>query len=398
MDKLLLFLISFFWRSSTRTIALQLMKLLQIKKGRVFVSCWGGNGYSCNPRAITDTLIEVDKEECFEIIYAFSDPEKFITPNRIKKVEVGTVEYYVLLATSQFIMSNVRFAGDRFPYKKNNQIYIQTMHGPHGVKKVEFDACDSLNKSYLDLAEEDSKRADLFLSNSKMTTNLYRTAYHYYGEVLEHGLPRNKVFFEAEDKKREIGSKVIDFLSGQKELEENFKLLLYTPTFRSNGRKDVYGFDVDNIVHALEHRFGGVWYILVSSHPNMLSYYHEIYNFSHPRLLDVGLYPNLHDLMIVSGVLLTDYSAASIDFIITKRPVFQLIRDMSDYDRGTYIAPKELPFPYSENDEELCLNVLNFDNEKYQRDLETFMNDTIGFIESENASMAVVDWMKKRID
>ena len=371
------------WNSHTRSLVLILLRFLPVKKGRLICICWGGKKYNCNPKAITDEILrraELRSYSEFEIWYAFENPCLFaeIIPKPINSVQLGSFEYYKILATSQFIISNVRFAGPYWPFKKKRgQYYIQTMHGGHGIKKIELDVKDVLSAEYIDLAIEDTRRTDLMMSDSDYWTHVYRTAFDYHGEVLEKGLPRNDIFFK------------------HKKEESSKKYLIYTPTFRANGRRDVYGFDVDRVISALEKRFGGEWYIWVSSHPNMHDFYKEIYDFSHPRMIDMGEYQELQDLLVRADALISDYSSAEMDFSLTKRPQFQLIRDREDYDRGTYIDPRNLPFPYAENDEELCENINNFDEKQYLVDLDNFNKEIIGLKETGHASEEVVDWMLK---
>lgn len=346
--------------------------------------CWGGAKYNCNPKSITDKIIDKGLTKGpkgsngFEIIYAFVNPSQFegILPKEIKAVEIGSFEYFYLLATSQFIIANTRFGGGIYwPFKKKRgQYFIQTQHGGHGIKKVEFDA--DLPDEYYKIAKEDTDRTDLMLSDSKYWTNVYRTSYRYRGEVLENGLPRNDIFF----------------VNQKEEISEIKHYAIYTPTFRNNSRRDVYGFNVDKVIDALQVKFGGEWHIRVSSHPNMRDYYHEIYDFSHPRLIDVGE-EELQPLLFSSDILITDYSSAEMDFSLTKRPVFQLCRDRNDYDRGFYIKPEALPFPYAETEDQLIVNILNFDNDKYLKDLDKFNKDIIGLNETGYASEAVVNWM-----
>lgn len=377
------------WNTHTRGTVLTLLQHLPIKKGRIICICWGGAKYTCNPKAITDEILRQKATgrltKDIEIWYAFQNPSLWRkeVPDEINVTELGSLEYFKLLATSQFIVSNIRLVGLNWPFpKRKGQYYIQTMHGGHGIKRVELDVKDELPDEYIVQAIEDTKRTDLMLSDSDYWTHVYRTAFDYHGEVLEKGLPRNDVFFSEDIR--------------QKEADSN-KYLIYTPTFRANGRRDVYGFDVDKIISALEKRFGGIWHIWVSSHPNMKDYYREIYDFSHPRLIDMGQYPDLQELLVKADALITDYSSAEMDFSLTGRPVFQLIRDSKDYDRGTYLEPRSLPFPYSENDDELCDNILNFDEERYTSELKKFNSTVIGLKETGHAAESVVSWIDKKI-
>lgn len=398
-------LTSFLWNNKTRNLILRILPHLPIVKGRVICICWGGTKYNCNPRAITDTMIEKDlvskdKSRQFEINYAFVDPsiyEKEL-PNEIGSVEIGSLKYFYILATSQFIIANTRFGGGLFwPFKKRKgQYYIQTMHGGHGMKKQELEVSDSLSKDYIRGLYEDASRIDLMISDSKFWTEKARTIFAYpEGEMLEIGLPRNDVFFSSSKSKNSIKRDICKKINVT--YSDELKFLVYCPTFRSNGRKDVYGFDPDQIISALANRFGGDWYILVSSHPNMRSYYHEIYDFSNPHLVDVGQ-EDLQPILVSSDAAITDYSSAGFEFALTGNPCFLLCRDLDDYDRGVYFDMMSLPFPYAETDNQLVSNILNFDNEKYLSELEQFNREVIGLNETGHASEAVVEWMINKLN
>lgn len=393
------------WNSKTRAFILWLLRFFPIHKGRVICICWGGAKYNCNPKAITDKIIEkglaVKEKGPFEIVYAFINPQEFnnIIPEEIIPVEIGSLEYFYYLATSQFIIANTRLGGSLYwPFaKKNGQYYIQTQHGGHGIKKVEFDA--DLPEEYLKNAKEDTDRTDLMLSDSRFWTNVYRISYRYKGEVLEQGLPRNDIFFLKGEALVRIKAKVYLYIFDKKgvAVTDSTRLLIYTPTFRNNGRRDVYGFNVDKVIEALETKFGGTWYLLISSHPNMRSYYKEIYDFSHSRMIDVGMYTELQELLVTCDALITDYSSAEMDFSLTGRPIFQLCKDRKDYDRGFYINPEDLPFPYAETDAELIANIMNFDNDKYQENLDRFNTEVIDLKETGHAAEVAVERILSKV-
>lgn len=348
--------------------------------------CWGGGQWNCNPRAIIEYMMR-DDGLSFKVCVAFQNPERFQSelPKGVEPVLIGSLRYFYLLATSHFIISNTRFGGGMwwpFP-KRKGQIYIFTGHGANGVKKVEFDTT-SLSKDYLIKAAEDTGRIDLFLSNSLLRNKVIRSSYRFDGEILKQGSPRNDLLIQISTKKQSYQRK-----------KSLIKYLIYAPTFRNNRRRDVYGFDVKRVVKALHERFGGEWKIMISSHPNMRSYYREIYDFSDPCLIDVGG-QDLQPLLSQADVLITDYSSAEMDFALTGRPVFQLCRDRDDYDRGFYINPEDLPFPYATNDDGLVQNILSFDADRYDKELESFNRDVIGLNETGHASEAVVEWMIRK--
>ncbi len=396
------------WNRHTRQTVLDALRFLPVRRGRVMCVCWGGKNYNCNPRAITDYLVAKNlatkpgdrpSQGKFEVYYAFVDVARFSKDfsESLGAVEICTLRYFYLLATSQFIIANTRFGGQgQWPFpKKKGQYYIQTMHGGHGIKKVELDAREVLWEEYIVNLYNDAERIDLMLSDSSYWTQRLRTAFAYpQGEIMEVGLPRNDIFFQGEDIKDKCRERVVSLVQQRKScfLSNISKFLIYAPTFRADGSIDVYGFDFEKVLLALTTRFGGEWYILVSSHPNMQEYYHGIYDFSHPRLVDFGR-EDLQSLLVACDAMITDYSSCEMDFSLSGHPVFQLCKDLERYDRGFYIDPRTLPFPYADNDDQLVNNILSFDQEKYSQDLTRFNQEVIGLKETGQACDAVVEWM-----
>ena len=386
------------WNKYTRNITLWILShLLSVKRGRVMFVSWAGEKYNCNPRAIADELCK--DLELFELNFVFLHPEQFQgqLPKVINAVEIGSLYYFYLLSTSQFIIANTRFGGGLYwPFKKKKgQYYIQTMHGGHGMKKQELEVCDSLSKGYLDGLYEDAFRIDLMISDSRFWTEKARTIFAYpKGDILEVGLPRNDIFFATDSSKEHLKEEICERIGVS--FSRDTRFLVYCPTFRSNNRRDVYGFDTNRVVAALEEKFGGTWYILISSHPNMLGYYREIYDFTNPRLVDIGA-EDLQPVLVVSDAAITDYSSAGFEFALTNNPCFLLCRDLEDYDRGVYFDLRNLPFPFASSDDELIHNIERFDLDKYRSSLAIFNREVIGLHESGHASEAVVAWMKEHI-
>lgn len=386
-----------FWNRHTKGFLLKLLQCFPVKRNRILCFSWGGQQYSDNPKAITNELLKNKVQNDWEIIYAFYNPQDFITqlPDGIGSVSIGSFRYFYLLATSHIVISNTRIDRFLWPFKKrNDQLYIQTMHGGHGLKRIELDVKESLSNDYVDSIYAESQRTDLMISDSTFFTRLIRSAFAYPdGEVLEVGLPRNDIFFIPETEKLDLRKKVLAKLGFHENKCNTINTIIYCPTFRNNHRRDVYGFNVDKVLSAFERRFGGEWYVLVSSHPNMKSYYQQLYDFNHPRLVDVGNYPDLQELLVISDVAITDYSSAGFEFTLSNKPVFILARDCSDYDRGFYFRMPELPFPFADNDDQLCENILNFNYDVYRAKLQKFNEQVVGLKETGRASKIVAEWI-----
>lgn len=386
------------WTRWTRSITLWVLRLLPIKRGRCFFVSRAGYFYCCNPRAISDFIAKDESLlKIFDCWFGFHNPEKYDEiPKSVKPVKLSSLEHYYIFHTSQFLVSNQDWW--IFDGKREGQIYIQTMHGGHGIKKFGLDSeMYSSPGVYHNSMIKDTARTNLALSDSEFFTNVIRRCLAFKCPIMTEGLPRNDIFFTSEENKTHIRESLLN----KYKVPLSAKTLIYAPTFREPKTGDmglsVYWFNPDRIIASLTNRFGGDWYILVSSHPCMKSYYRKIYDFSHPRVVDLGQLPDVQELLISGDVLITDYSSIEMDFTLTGRPVFQLARDWREYDRGTYLDMHDLPFPFAETEDELCANIEVFNNEKYQADLREFNENVIGLKETGHAAETVVNWMKEKV-
>ena len=95
--------------------------------------------------------------------------------------------------------------------------------------------------------------------------------------------------------------------------------------------------------------------------------------------------------------MISDYSSCMFDFMLTRRPCFIYAEDIARYndERGFYYPLEATPFPVATNNEELKRNILNFDNEKYVKEVDKFLEEK-GCIDDGNASKKVVEIIKNK--
>lgn len=381
------------WNSVVRDVVLMLIKHLPIHNKRIIFFNRTGEVFGCNPAAIIEEILSHSEYSDFQPWFVVNEhcsaDELYKIPEGCGIVKYTSLPYYYIYNTSRFIVMNVmqKYAMD----KRSEQICIQTGHGGHGIKCFYLDNIDYIGEQGVKLITEETKKIDLILSDSEYFTSIVRSAYGYKGEVLEKGFPRNSLFFDTQRKHKSPNEP---------------RYLLYAPTYRNDSRSDAYGFDVDKVIKALEFRFGGTWYIRISSHPLMRKFYRELYDFSNPRLIDVGT-QDIQQFLLTSDALVTDYSSASMDFSLldvaniddverVAHPVFLLIKDRSIDETKFYIEPQNLPFLYAETDEQLVYNILNFNEAEYLNCLDIFNYDTIKLKEQGHSFEHVLDWMKRQ--
>ena len=211
--------------------------------------------------------------------------------------------------------------------------------------------------------------ADVFLSNSRFLTEVYRRAFWFSGTVLEVGLPRNDVLFGPHPELAEKARAALHIPKGT-------KLLLYAPTFRRDMGFEVYDVDYERVTRALKARFGGDWLVLARLHPNIAAKAGALR--LDPRFVrNASDYPDIQELYLISDALLTDYSSVMFDFMNTGRPCFAYVNDLAAYraDRNFYFDIDRLPFPRAENNDELEAVIRAFDPARQRAQVEAFQKE-----------------------
>ena len=101
---------------------------LDVKPGRVM--CWAYNfkQYGCNPRYLSEYILENYPD--MEIYWVFrKGVNTSAVDPRIKVVQFNTLEYYKLLATTEFLVTNSRTWPFRFFWHKRPELkYVLLWH------------------------------------------------------------------------------------------------------------------------------------------------------------------------------------------------------------------------------------------------------------------------------
>ncbi|MER5624206.1 CDP-glycerol glycerophosphotransferase family protein [Streptosporangium sp. NPDC002544] len=249
-------------------------------------------------------------------------------------VRAGSREHYAVLARSRYVVTN----GFLPPWfrAREDQTVVQTWHGTP-VKRLGNDlphmSRDPRPPAWHRQAVE-VRGWDLLVSQSPWATRVLRKAFGYQGEVLESGYPRNDVLVAPD--RDEMAARMRARLG----IAEGARVVLYAPTYRDYDRKNAS----IRLDLAEAHRVLGPGHeFLIRAHsmqaaPNV------------PAGLgrDVTTYPDITDLLLITDVLITDYSSVMFDFAATGRPMLFFTHDLQRYSskRGMYLdLAAEAPGP-----------------------------------------------------
>jgi len=361
-----------------------LCRIFPIKKNRISVCTFEGKGgFGCNPKYIVEELHKRNAD--YEFIWFVNDMQKEFPPY-IRKVPNTLWSRAYGLSTSKVWIDNYRK-----PYgtcKRRGQYYINTWHGTIGFKSMGLWRGEAFSKMAYLVSRNDSDMIDAAVIDSKWCEEVWPKGIVYDGECIVTGAPRCDVLYGDRSQYKKAFRKRYG-------ISMEAKVVMFAPTFResaTNGKRMVFSeewtLDFGQLLHNLEIRFGGEWYLCLRLHPQLAS---EIKACKDERLqervIDASQADDMYEVLAAMDVFITDYSSAAMDASYAHIPVFIYADDIDKYinERGSMLwnmstdskkpvtNNKEmtpgldavLPYSVAQNNDELKENILNFDENKY---------------------------------
>lgn len=359
-----------------------------VRKGTIVCWSYDFKQYSCNPRYLTEYIL--DNYPDMEIYWIFrGNPDLKDVDSRIKCIKFHTWEYYKIINTAEFLVTNCRTDAFRFYWiKRPAQKYLMLWHGGIALKRIEKDAEKELGLSYIFKAKQDSRICDLMVSGCDFQTKLLRESFWYKGEILEKGIPRSDIFFQKE-KFQEIRARVCEKYG----IPQTNSLVLYAPTFRRDRSLDPYSIDWKRALPELREHFNNPDVtVFLRLHPNMI---HKDVTplMTDPAIINATRYHDMQELLCAVDMLITDYSSSMFDMSMLNKTCILYATDIEQYNRGYYFKFNELPYPVATSNDELIEIIRNFDSASYIAAVKDFMDNKIGLFEDGNASKSIAEWI-----
>jgi CDP-glycerol glycerophosphotransferase len=248
-------------------------------------------------------------------------------------------------------------APDSFLPKRKGQYVINTWHAGGAYKRVGYENT-MLNPVEKWTRKRLNEYTDLFVSSSEAFTKSNILGYHYTGEILKCGMPRNDIFFHLDEYDR-IRTNIRSKLG----LENSFAIL-YAPTFRGSVKNpeerssNVIWDELQDERKENKKAFR----FLVRQHLNDINIYKN-----DGKVQDLSEYPDMQELLCACDMLITDYSSSIWDFALTKKPCLLYVPDLDAYeqnDRGFFTPIEKWPGIICRNMEELRAAIENLDERK----------------------------------
>jgi CDP-glycerol glycerophosphotransferase len=251
---------------------------------------------------------------------AGSDSTEF--PRDAITVEPNASTYGRELGRAGYVVANTHMPGH---FQKSRGVtYLQTYHGTP-LKRLGHDNAKWQEEpaAFRQLVRDVSKW-DYLISPNRHSTECFRTAFGFEGEVIESGYPRNDVL--SSPNRDQIRRRTREQLG----LSDDHRVVLYAPTWRDTllGEHGVVGFRLALDTEELSSELGPDQVLLLRLHHSVVA---SLDGLLGPRFRDVSAYPDIRDLYLAADVLLTDYSSAMFDFAVTGKPIVFFVYDLGEY-------------------------------------------------------------------
>lgn len=330
----------------------------------LFVS-FGGKGYDDSPRVIYEKMIQMEDFNDYKFYWAFINPEKY---NILKgsKIKIDTLRYFIIAQKAKVWITNSAIERG-LKFKKKTTFYINTWHGTP-IKKIGKEGNNVNVKS--GFGSKNISSENIFLAQSTYDAHIFSRVFNIGIENIKcYDLPRND---ELVKDNQELRQKIRDDLK----IPQEKKVILYAPTYREFQRDKNNScvlkppIDFEKWYRLL----GDDYIVLVRAHYEVVDVLgiHET-----DFVKNVSTYGNLNELMIISDILISDYSSIFVDYSILSKPMFCFAYDLDEYreKRGIYIdLEQELPGTVHQDENSLLQDILFFDKKKMEDEVKIFKN------------------------
>ena len=315
------------------------------------------------------------RQENFEFYFLTEDREVF---RQLKNHSLPAILYprwstfFIMLKASIVIVDNLEWINNFKYHFLINTYKVQLWHGC-SIKSLGLD-----NKHYKEKlksvwwriwyqARGRFPKYDLFLSTSKINSEkIFKPAF-IFSKIIETGYPRNDIFFSKLDNYDLIGTDITVIRKAKELKQDQYKIILYAPTFRDTGLGDDFlekealnMKELDNF--AVENKF----FVIFKIHPwrQLPVDFKNLNNLVKYR--DTG---DVYPLLPLIDLLVTDYSSIFFDFLYLNKPIVFFPYDYEKYirkDRNlkydyNWITPG--PKCVQQNDLQQCIQKILISNE-----------------------------------
>lgn len=308
----------------------------------VFLS-FMGTKFNDSPKVIYDYIKahhEYDKLKC---VWVFVHPEDY---PELDTVKIDTLRFFLTALKAKYWISNTQFERG-LSFKKKATRYLYTAHG------AGFKLCGNSAPGRHDF---DYSSVNVLCVESEYEKMIFRSSFNAREEsFLACGRPYSDALWNAtEEEKQRIKERL--------NLPNDKKVILYAPTWRDSTNSGA-SYDLAPPIHfdLWEKELRDEYIVLFRAHHITTKILGVQFN---DFVVNVSDYNDVNDLMIVSDILISDYSSMITDYAILEKPIISFAYDYDTYikEKGTYIDLEEkLPNGICRTEEEVLGQIRRMD-------------------------------------
>lgn len=312
------------------SVAINLLKLfVKIDDKLILFNSFAGRKYDDSPREIFEFMTHDERFERYRFVWAFHEPSKHEVKGA-SKVKTDTLAYFIATLKARVWITNSSVERG-LNYKGKRTFYLNTWHGSP-IKKVGRDIATD-NSAF---STKSKNKVDVMNTQSSFEADVFSKAFGIRrGDFLEVGLPRNdRLVHYTEEQKTQLKKKM--------GLPLDKKIILYAPTFREYERDENNGCVLAPPMNLQFWRenLKDKYCLLFRAHYEVAC----VMNIEENDFVkNMTTYPVLNDLMIVSDILISDYSSIFFDYSVMDKSMFHFTYDYEKYSekRGMYFDIRE---------------------------------------------------------
>ncbi|MFH0422993.1 CDP-glycerol glycerophosphotransferase family protein [Streptococcus sp. A11] len=306
--------------------------------------------YNDSPRVIYEAMIEDSSFSDYQLVWAVDDIYKNHIPGNHLEVKTDTFEYFLTCLRAKYWITSVNIERG-LSFKKKNTIFLNTWHGI------------AINKMGNDVGTRndfDWSNTNYVCYSNDSEIDIYRKAFNTRDSaMIPSGLPRNDELYTASAEK-------VAEIKNRLGIPLDKKVILYAPTWRdSNDLGDNYELTPPIDWKKWENELKDDYVLLLRTHSYTTKLMDVTFN---DFLLNYTDYPKINDLLIITDILISDYSSIQLDYCILEKPMFCFGYDYEEYAqiRGFYYdLEKEIPNGVVRTEDDLLSRIvhINFDEQ-----------------------------------
>lgn len=301
-------------------------RLFSIKNKRtVFVVSFGDNAAYVIRELLHETAEEII------ILREPSCREHFLESERVKELS------FTMSRPLQFIRSFFYLATARTIFFDNYFGFLASVSFPKEVRRIQlWHAAGAIKQFGMQDASNEyrSKRAmkrfqkvyhsfsHVVVGSDKMGTVFQESFGTDSFNIVPTGIPRTDFFFDEDAKERAIQK-----LKTELPMLESKQVILYAPTYRDNE------LSIDSIpleIEKLEETFGEDSLLLLKLHPAVT----DCMNIPESDFIyNISSNIQLNDILLLTDILITDYSSIPFEFALLNRPMIFYAYDLKTYEK-----------------------------------------------------------------